>query len=501
VNSRISKFATGKKIFLRFQRLFSDKIPVKTDVLIIGAGVVGLSIARELSKYNVKVVVVEKECDVGLGLTSKNMGVIHPFIPHSGTQKFKLCIEGNRYFDDLSKELSIPFERRGLLIVALSRLESLFLHFVKIWLKLHKIPYKSVKKDSLITLEPNISENARYALFIPSAGITDPVELAIALAENAMDNGVKIILECEVNKISKERSCFRVKTNRGEILARYVINAGGLDSDKIISLAGEEPFKLKPGLGVMIVMEPRRETMHSHIVAEVPLRVDPRTKGGAAGITVYNKLIWGPNLRDVENRDDDIILRDDIDFILEKFGKLFHRASVDDIIYFYSGVRPASEDGDFIIRISDIDGLIDVAGIQSPGLTAAPAIAKRVISLLNEAGLKLEKKENFNPYRSQIPKIRFMDYHEIEEKTSENRLYKRVICSEVPISEGEVVEAIKRGARTIKSVFNRLGLAWDPIIQSECAIKVAEIIARETGRNLNEITFEGKSTEIGVDPL
>ncbi len=486
---------------MRFTGLFSNNLPEKTDILIVGAGVVGLSIARELSKYDIDIVVAEKESDVGLGLTSKNMGVVHPFIPQSGTQKFKLCIEGNRYFDNISSDLSVPFKRCGLFIVALNRIESLFLRFVKIWLKLHGIAYKSIDRKSLLELEPNLNEKARYALFIPSAGVTDPVELAIALAENAVSNGVKIVLECEVKDISKEGSYFRVKTSKGDILAKYIINAGGLDSDKIMELAGERPFRLKPGLGVMIVLEPRNETKHTHIVAEVPLRVDPRTKGGAAGVTVYSKLIWGPNLRDVEKKENDVILKEDIDFILEKFGKLFPEVSVNDIRFFYSGVRPASEEGDFIIKISDRNGLIDVAGIQSPGLTAAPAIAKKVISLLTEAGLTLKEKNTYNPYRSHIPKIRFMDHQEIEKISSENELYKKIICNELPISEGEVVEAVRRGARTIKSVFNRLGLAWDPIIQSECAIRVAKILAKETKRNLNEITFEGNLTEIGVDLL
>ena len=476
--------------------MFRRKLPDYADVVIIGGGVVGCSIARELSRYDVKAVLLEKNPDVGFAVSGGNMGVIHPFVPQMGMLKAKLCVEGNKMFDVLSKELGFKFKRVGLLIVALNIIESIFLRFVYLWLRHHKIKVEKVGRKKLFQMEPNINKKARFALFVPTAGVVFPEEYVTALAENSVENGVDIIVNTEVERIEKHGGAFTIKTNRGSIKTKYVINAAGLYSDKIMELAGLESFEMEPGIGVMIIFNGKLKGYARHIVAEVPFRVDPRTKGGAAGVTVDNRLIWGPNLRLVESKNNDEILLEDIENILNKYSKLFPNINFENIEYYFIGVRPAAKTGDFIIGKTSLKGFINAAGIQSPGLTSSPIIAKKIVKILEDEGLKLAHKRKFNPNRKPIPKISEIEISKLESLVEEDKRYANIICKCGMVSEGEVVEAVKRGATTIRSVFNRLGLSWSHCKESDCMYEIAKIIARELNIAMEDITFEGEGTEI-----
>ncbi|MGQ4892157.1 MAG: FAD-dependent oxidoreductase [Candidatus Njordarchaeia archaeon] len=481
--------------------MFSRELPEYADVVIVGGGVVGCSIARELSRYNVEVVLLEKNPDIGFAVSGGNMGVIHPFVPQMGTLKAKMCVEGNKMFDELSRELDFKFKRVGLLIVALNIIESLFLRFVYFWLKHHGIKPEKIGREKLFQMEHHLNRKARFALYVPTAGVIFPEEYVIALAENSVENGVKIVINTEVKSIRKENDHFEIKTNKGIIKSRFVVNAAGLYSDKIMELAGLKPFEIEPGIGVMIVFNKKVMGYTKHIVAEVPFRVDPRTKGGAAGVTVDDRLIWGPNLRLVNSREDDQILIEDIESIIKKYGKLFPEIKEEHIEYYFIGVRPAAKSGDFIIGKTSIKGFINAAGIQSPGLTSSPIIAKEIVKLLKEEGLELTPNKRFNPNRKSIPRISEMEILKIEELVKKDKKYSNIVCTCGMITEGEVVEAIKRGASTIKSVFNRLGLSWSHCKESVCVYKIAKILARELGADIRQVTFEGEGTEIIVGDI
>ncbi len=474
--------------------MFERELPRESDIVIVGGGVVGLAIARRLSRYDVRVVVLEREVDVGFGVTSKNMGVIHPFIPQFKTKKFELCLKGNAMFDVLAKELDFPFKRVGLLIVALNLIQSVFLRLVKLILKRKGIIVRSMSGKEIRKIEPKIVRKVRYGLFIPTAGVTDPHEFVYALAENAVQNGVKIVVETEVKEITRKEGGLLVKTNRGDIKTRYVINAAGLYSDEIMEKAGLRKFEMEPGIGVMVIFDREKKDHYKHIVAEVPFRVDPRTKGGGAGVTVDGYPIWGPNLRLTEHKDDIEIKREDLSSILKKFRRLFPDIDSDDIKYYYLGVRPAAKQGDYVIGKTELRGFINVAAIQSPGLTAAPAIAEEVVQILIEEGLQLTEKDNYNPIRHGIRKVREMSIREVDDylKTQDTC---EIICRDPLITLSEVKEAIKRGATTIKGVLSRIGLGWDPLALAECSDRIAEVLSSELGKPLHEITFEGPGTE------
>ncbi len=476
--------------------MFESDLPPHADVVIIGGGVTGCSIARELSKYDLKIVLIERNPDVAFEVSAGNMGIIHPFIPQMNTLKAKLCLEGNSMFDKLSKELDFPFKRVGLLIVSLNHIESLFLRFVYLWLKRKGIKVEKIGRSKLFEMEPNINKKARFAIYVPTAGVTFPEKYVIALAENASQNGVKIITNTEVISIKNDENRLKVGTNRGDITAKFVINAAGLYADEICKKAGLKPFEMLPGVGVMIVFNQKLRNYINHLVVEVPFRVDPKTKGGAAGITYDGRLIWGPNLRMVSEKTEDHILESDIRDILNKFRRLFPNVGKEYIEYYFLGVRPASRHEDFIIGESELRGFINVAGIQSPGLTASPAIAKLVVKILEKAGLKLVKKQNFNPYRRSIPNISSMDVKEMESVIQNDKRYSNVICSDCLLTEGEVVEAIQRGARTIISVLNRVGLHWSSCFGGNCIYEIAKILSRELNIPLNMVSYSGHGTEL-----
>ena len=479
--------------------MFLKQLPEKADIIIVGGGVTGAAIARELSKYELDIVLIEKESDVAFGVSKKNMGIIHPFIPQMGTLKAHLCLEGNKMFDELSKELDFAFKRVGLLIVALNLLESLFLRIVYLWLKRKGIQVRKISRDELFEMEPNLNKKARFALFVPTAGITIPEEFVIALMENAVKNGVKVVIETNVEKILVENNAVvGVKTDKGIIKTRCVINAAGMESDTVMSLAGLKPFEMEPGIGVMVILNNKLKGFTNHIVAEVPFRVDPRTKGGGAGIDYFGRLIWGPNLRLVSNKYDEEIVEEDIKSLLKKFRRLFPQVEEDDIIYFFSGIRPASKEGDFIIGETNIDGFINVAGIQSPGLTAAPAVAKMVEEIIVKK-FSPKLKSNYDPKRERIKRVIEQPMDKVDKMIIDNPSYGNVLCKCAMITEGEVVEAIKRGARTIESVFVRLRVPIDKCRQDECIIKIAEILSRELGIELEKVTFMGEGTSLGVE--
>ncbi len=478
--------------------MFSEELPSKADVVIIGGGVIGCAIARALSKYDLEIVLIEKEPDVGFGVSKGNAGVIHPFVPQMKKLKGKMCVEGNKRFDEISKELDVPFKRVGLLIVALTFLEFFGLIFAYLFLKKHKIKVQWIWRKTLRKLEPNITPKAKAALFVPSAGILDPVEYTIALAENAAKNGVKIVLNTKVTGFEVENNrIVGVITDRGVIRTKVVINTAGLYADEISRKARAEEVVMNPGKGAMIVFSESIGNLVSHIIAEMPLRIDPRTKGGAIIPTINGKTLWGPNLTDVETKEDVSVTQEDISLIIEKFSRLLKNYPLKMINTFFAGVRPAIIEGDFIIRKSKVRGLIQVLGIESPGLTASPVIADKVIELIKDE-VELKPKHNFNPTRKGITRVKRMKIENLDELIKKDPKYGRIICLCEMVSEAEIVEAIKRGARTLDSIKFRTNAMKGDCHGERCLPKILRIIKRELSLELKDITKKGKGSEIFV---
>ena len=404
------------------------------DVAIVGAGVTGCFIAKELSKYSVKTIVFERKAAMGLDQTKGCSGVIHALQLPFGSLKGKLCLEGNAMMDRESSELGFAFKRVGLLLVATNPITKLILPLLKWYFSRH-VEVRGVTREEILEMEPNISESVRGGLFFPSAGVVNPVEMTYCAYRFAKMNGVEFRFNCRVEDIKRKPNSFLLTTTCGEFEARYVINCAGLYADDVAKMVGCN-LKITPGKGSHIVFNER--LFAKHLIAAIPLKPNRRTKGGGALVSIDGKAIWGPNLVDVDSKEDTSVRREEIEGLKEKFGKLFKRMP-EDVIAYYAGVRSIAG-RDFIIN-QPVRNFINVAGIQSPGLTAAPAIARRVIKMLIGSGLQLKKKKDV--IRPTYTRLRNLKFEEIEKVVRENPEYGDVICLCNLVSKAEIIEVAR----------------------------------------------------------
>lgn len=467
------------------------------DVAIIGAGVLGNSIFRELTKYNLKVVVLEKENDVSMGTSKANSAIVHAgYDPKEGTLMAKYNVAGNEMFEDLCKELSVPFKRNGSLILAfdeedMQTVKELYENGCKIGVKGLKI----LSKAEVLEMEPNLNEEIKGALYAPTGGIVGPFEYTIALAENAVQNGGEIKLKKEVVSIEKGDT-FRIATQDGEVIeAKYVINAAGLYADKIHNLICKESFKIIPRSGEYFIMDKSQGNVVSHTIFQCPSKLG---KGVLVTPTVHGNLLIGPDARDMEDKEDLGTVGEGLDSIRETSMRTTTKVNFRESIRNFAGLRANPDTGDFIVEENDgVKGFIDVAGMKSPGLSSAPAIALGVVDILEKAGCKLEKKENFIANREQV---HFMELpaKEKAELIKKNPQYGRMICRCESITEGEIVDAIKRsfGVLSLDGIKRRCRPGMGRCQGGFCGPRVQEIIAREYKVPLESVVLEKDNSYI-----
>lgn len=461
------------------------------DVAIIGAGVIGASIFRELTKFKLKVVILEKENDVAMGTTKANSAIIHSgYDPEHGTLMAKYNVKGNEMFEGICKELSVPFKRNGSLVIAFSEEE----------LELLKILYENgiknkvkrlelLNKDEVLSKEPNLSENILGALYAPTGGIVGPFEYTIALIENGIENGGEIKLSSEVIGIEKDDT-FKINIKNKEIVeAKYLINAAGVYCDKIHNMICKEQFKIIPIRGEYYVIDKNESKTFEHTIFQCPTKLG---KGVLVTPTVHGNLIVGPNAETIVDKDSVKTTSKGLEYIKETSAKTTNKINFRNSIRNFSGLRAHSDNGDFIIEENEeVKGFIDVAGMKSPGLSAAPAIAIDVLDILKNTGLKMDKNDKFNPYREQI---RFMELslEERAEVIKKDSRYGRIICRCEQITEGEIVDAIKRSFGTISldGVKRRCRPGMGRCQGGFCGPRVQEIISRELNIPLESIVLE-----------
>ena len=462
------------------------------DVAIIGAGIIGASIFRELTKFDLKVAILEKENDVAMGTTKANSAIIHAgYDPKHGTLMAKYNVLGNEMFEDLCKELSVPFTRNGSLVIAfdendMKAVKELYENGIKNKVKGLKI----LSKEEVIKLEPNISENIYGALYAPTGGIVGPFEYTIALVENAVENGGEVKLSYEVESITKNNDVFTIKSkNNEEIKAKYIINASGVYADEIHNMVCEESFKINPIRGEYYVLDKDEGKNFSHTIFQCPSKLG---KGVLVTPTVHGNLIVGPNAEEINEKDSLKTTSDALEFIRNTAGKTTNKINFRNSIRNFSGLRAEADNGDFIIEENDkVKGFIDVSGMKSPGLSAAPAIAIGVVDILKDAGVNLIKKESFNPYRKQI-RFTELSLDEKIEAIKNNKSYGRIICRCEEITEGEIIDAIKRSFGTISldGIKRRCRPGMGRCQGGFCGPRVQEIIARELDIPLESIALE-----------
>ncbi|QGH22067.1 NAD(P)/FAD-dependent oxidoreductase [Clostridium butyricum] len=462
------------------------------DIAIIGAGVIGTSIFRELTKYNLKVVVLEKEKDVSMGTSKANSAIVHAgYDPKEGTLMAKYNVKGNEMFEDMCRELSVPFKRNGSLIIAfddedMKTVKELYDNGNKIGVKGLQI----LNKEEVLEKEPNLSSEIKGALYAPTGGIVGPFEYTIALAENGVANGGEIKLQKEVCKIEKNDEIFKITTTDGEVIeCRYVINAAGLYGDKIHNLVCEESFNIIPRSGEYFVMDKSQGTVVNHTIFQCPSKLG---KGVLVTPTVHGNLLVGPDAIDIEDREDLGTTGEGLNEIRRTSLKTTDKVNFRESIRNFAGLRAQPSTGDFIVEENDkVKGFIDVVGMKSPGLSSAPAIALGVVEIIKNSGLDLVENPNFNGKREQI---HFMELSSEEkaELIKKDPRYGRIICRCESITEGEIVDAIKRSFDVISldGVKRRCRPGMGRCQGGFCGPRVQEIIARECNVALEDIVLE-----------
>lgn len=461
------------------------------DIAIIGAGVVGASIFRELTKYNLKVAVLEKEKDVSMGTSKANSAIVHAgYDPKEGTLMAKFNVKGNEMFDDLCKELSVPFKRNGSLVVAHSEEEMITIkELCENGTKIGVKGLKVIDKKELLEKEPNLTGEVYGALYAPTGGIVGPFEYTIALCENGVTNGGEIKLKKEVVSIKKD-DVFTIETADGDtIKAKYIVNAAGIHADEIHNLICKESFKITPRSGEYFVMDKSQGNIVTHTIFPCPSKLG---KGILVSPTVHGNLIVGPDAIDIEDKTNLGTIAEGLDAIREASMQTTTKINFRESIRNFAGLRAVASTGDFIVEENDeVKGFIDVAGMKSPGLSSAPAIAEEVVQILGSAGLELTKKDNFVTKREQV---HFMELP-AEEKAAlikKNPQYGRMICRCESITEGEIVDAIKRSFETLSldGIKRRCRPGMGRCQGGFCGPRVQEIIARECNVKPEEVFQE-----------
>ena len=468
------------------------------DVAVIGGGIVGTAISRELSKYKLRTVLLEKENDISLGATKANSGVVHAgYDPKYGSLKGKLNVLGNAMYESLCKELDVPFKRIGSLVLGFNEEEmKVIKDLYENGIKLGVPNLQILDKEAAMKVEPNISGKVIGALYAPTAGIVGPWEMAIALMENAMDNGVELKLNNEVINIEKNREGYKIYTSQGKINTKYIINAAGIFTDEIHNMVADPCFKIIPRKGEYHLMDKSEGNKANTVIFQCPTE---KGKGVLVLPTVHGNLIIGPNSEIIEEKDDVTTTQKGLEYIKRLGENSVKEIDLSKVITSFSGIRAKTSGRDFIIEeVKGAEGFIDVAGIDSPGLTAAPAIAEYVVNLLEKRIGKLEKNEKFNPNRRKV--VRFMELTDNEKKEiiSQNPKYGRVICRCENITEGEIIDIIHRnaGATTVDGVKRRARPGSGRCQGGFCLPRVMEILARETNKDIKDIVKDKQGSYI-----
>lgn len=458
------------------------------DVIVIGAGVSGCAIARELSRYDWKVAVLERASDVCEGTSKANSGVAHAgYDAKPGSLKAKLNVEGSRMMEPLSKELDFPYKRNGSLVLCFDEKD------IPILQKLYDQGQESgvesleiLSREQLKKLEPHISDNAVAALHAPTGGIVCPFGLTIALAENAAVNGVEFRLETEVQNIEKIDNSYRLFTNRGTFETKTVVNAAGVYADRFHNIVSEEKIHITPRKGEYCLMDKKVGDIISHTVFQLPTAYG---KGVLVTPTVHGNLLAGPTAVDVEDPESLNTTGEGLADVLKRAALSIDGFPAKQVITSFAGLRAHEDGNDFIIgQAKDAPGFFDAAGIESPGLTCAPALGKYLTELVLEY-LPAEKKADFIAERKGIPSMAPASPEEKKRLIAENPLYANVVCRCELVTEGEILDAIHRplGATTLDGVKRRTRAGMGRCQAGFCSPKVVEILARELGKDMSEI--------------
>lgn len=457
------------------------------DVAIIGAGVVGAAIARELSRYQLEVTLIEKESDVATGASKANTGIVHGgYVAKAGTLKGELCIQGNSMYQKLNEELNFGYKKTGGLVLAFDEedektLEKIYQNALKVGQPEEEI--EIIYGEQIKELEPHLSDQVRAAFYCKSIGVTSPYEFTIALAENAVDNGVDLKLESEVIDIEKDNGYFKIETVKEKIKSRYLINAAGIYADQIASMLNTDDFEIYPMRGEYVVFSKSQSHLVNSVIFQAP---NPKTKGVVATTTTHGNFMIGPNAEEIDKKNDVSTTFKEIKYIIDQARRSVPDFDTNRMLRTFAGLRPKSTRGDFIIEETELKGFIQAAGIDSPGLTSSPAIAERVRNILVESGLELEEKDDFNPQRPGIVVEKDEDFAgEIDHQDPE----KNIICRCEKVTEAEILDALNRSIpiKTTDAIKRRTWAKTGECQANFCESRIKKIISRELNIPVEEV--------------
>lgn len=467
------------------------------DIIIIGAGVSGAAIARELSRYQAKICVLEKEEDVCCGTSKANSAIVHAgYDAAPGSLKAKLNVRGNELMGRLSEDLDFPFRRIGSLVLCFReedfpKLKALYDRGLANKVRELRI----LNREETLQLELNVSLEVYASLYAPTAGIVCPFELNLALAENAYANGVEFKFQTQVTGIKRIEKGYELATPRGTYQTRYVVNAAGLYGDNLHNLVSRKKLCFTARRGDYCLLDKEAGTYVSRTIFPLP---DSKGKGILVTPTIHGNLLMGPTAIDTSDKEGTNTTAEGLSQVLERAGRSVQGLPVRQIITSFAGLRAHAEGGDFIIgEVEDSKGFIDCIGIESPGIASCPAIGERVAELLQKK-MNLKEKDFFLSTRNGFRKISTMSLEERNALIREQPAYGNIICRCEMISEGEILEAIHRplGAKSLDGIKRRVRAGMGRCQGGFCTPRVMEILARELCLWPKEITKSGKNSKM-----
>ncbi|MCB2100320.1 MAG: NAD(P)/FAD-dependent oxidoreductase [Rhodobacterales bacterium] len=460
------------------------------DVAIIGGGIVGCAIARELSRYRLKLVLIEKECEVGFGTSKSNSGIIHAG-HHSSADTLKGPLEwaGNQHWDRLHAELDFGFKRVGELMVAWDDEQRSILDTYLQRGRERGVPGLEIwEKDRIRKEEPNVSRHVVAGLHAPTAGVVNPYEVCFSLIDSARLNGLEVRVNAPVQDIQPLEGGLKVDTAQGPVLARYAINAAGLFADRIAAMAGVGTFSILARKGEEYLLDKRLKGLVTRIIFPCPT---PTSKGVLVIPTFDGTIMVGPTANPVLDRSDLTTSMDGGEEIFEQVRRTVPGISPRDCIAEFAGLRAVADGEDFIIGPTAVKGFINVAGIQSPGLTAAPAIAVRVAEILRDEGLALEPDDTFQPAVPKHVIMADLDTGAQAAKAAKDPAFGRICCRCEQVTEGEVIAAIGAGAGTLDGIKFRTRAGMGRCQGGFCTWRCMELLSRELDMPIDRVTKRG----------
>lgn len=469
------------------------------DVIIIGAGVSGASVARELSRYQVRACVLERDEDVCCGTSKANSAIAHAgFDAEPGSLMAELNVKGNQMMEKLSEELDFSFKRTGAFVVCtekedIPKLEELYERGKQNGVEDLRI----LSREEALAMEPNLSDEAEAVLYVPTSGIVCPFGLNIAMAENACTNGIEFRFNTEVKSIEKTEEGFRLQTSQGEYNTKYIVNAAGVYADVFHNMLCEKKIHITPRKGEYFLLDKNAGQHVSRTIFALPGKYG---KGVLVTQTVHGNLLVGPTAYDLEDKEGVNTTAAGLDEVRQKSAITVKNIPFRSVITSFAGLR-AHEDGhDFIIgEAEDVKGFIDCAGIESPGLTSAPAIGVMVAEILRDR-LSLKENPDFVAERKGILNPADLSIEERNELIRKNPAYGNIICRCEMISEGEILDAIHRplGAVSLDGVKRRTRAGMGRCQAGFCSPRTMEILHRELQIPMEDLTKCGGSSKLIV---